>query len=262
MTAIKDIKFLPPKILLMGPYGTGKTALALTLGEYAEVIDLDNGLRTAVGLKDKFTEARLSVEARLCWEERYDIATSFAKAKSNILDVVSSCRKKTYKKKALIVDGLTNLVDCSVRSVCGNQGDPNKKPTLPVWGMAIGEIENLLIALKSLPIVVVLIAHTFQVIQDGEIDEGETDSATGKKFDSKPLITEVLACSGQKLPGKVTAAFDEVWRMEVQGNRFCLRSIRLARAPARSRACLPDKTDANLGLVEILKKIDYDITKD
>ena len=47
----------PPNILLYGEVGCGKTILALTLGEHAQVIDVDLGLRSGYSLKDEFTDA-------------------------------------------------------------------------------------------------------------------------------------------------------------------------------------------------------------
>jgi SpoVK/Ycf46/Vps4 family AAA+-type ATPase len=48
MAKLKDLKFQHPKILLWGRPGCGKTALALTLGTRAQVLDCDEGLMTGM----------------------------------------------------------------------------------------------------------------------------------------------------------------------------------------------------------------------
>jgi len=59
---LSDIKTKPPKILLIGNYGSGKTCFATTGGKYVQVIDLDEGLISAKTLKDNFTETRSEID--------------------------------------------------------------------------------------------------------------------------------------------------------------------------------------------------------
>jgi len=242
MMKVSEIKLNPPKILLIGDFGTGKTALALTVGGIGQVLDLDNGLRTAMTLEDQWTKRRQDVDVKICWETDPIRALAFNKAKSYILDITNQCRSGKYPFRCLIVDSYSRLAESAVRHVMASHGGADAQPQIQHWGMAFRELENLLIHLRSLPISVIMIAHT--------------------------MLTEVggshvyqISTPGKKLPEKIPTNFDEVWYLQVVGKDFVIRTRRNVSMPARSRANLADKTLANEGMIEIFRKIGFDIEK-
>ena len=247
MPILADMKILHPKILLYGGAGTGKTALTLTLGENLQIMDLDNGLMTGLTLKDEHYEKRIKVNVvsgLLETDPKRGVA--FMKAKNHLYAVAEACTKGTYSFGALAVDSLTSLVDSAMRMIQGNSSHIGSNPQLQEYGLAFQEIENFLTIMKSLPIVVIVIAHQH---------EFEVDNKTNIR----------VAIPGRKLPGKVCSWFDEVWRMTVQNmpqdkTAHIIQTKATASTLARSRFNIPDKTDAKLGLTTILKGAGYDFT--
>jgi DNA polymerase III delta prime subunit len=240
---VSDIKNSPPHILLYGRPGTGKTLLSLTLGEHAQVIDMDGGLRSGVTHKDKFTEHRMKVDVIQCLEDDPQRAVAFSKAKLSIDNIVTQCRNGTYPYKALILDNLTCLADFAMRNVLGAGGAGNP-PQIQHYGMAFIQIQQVMLSLRFLPIVVVLCAHD----QRDTIDKED--------------VREV-AVQGKNLPAKITSFFDEVLYTKIipgQGtsNQFVLQAQSSAAVTARSRGSLKDNTPQDLGLPKILELIGFD----
>jgi len=244
---LSELPMHPPKILLCGDPGSGKTALALTLGKSARVIDLDNGLRTGLTLKDKFESARREVDVRPCWEENPEKAIAFSKARSFISALATECATKTQTCRALVVDSLTTLAEFAMRNVLAANGKLGKPPEIQHWGLSFLDLENVFVALRSLPIVVVVVAHLQRTEEDG-------------------VTKSCILMSGQKMPYKIPAYFDEVWvmktkRVEQGKTKYLIQTKSSTTFSARSRSNLEDNLDADLGLPEILKLMGYDITK-
>ena len=239
MVELKDLKLRPPKILLMGTFGTGKTALSTTLGRHAVVIDLDDGLRTALTMKDKFTKDRGLVDVKVCWGQDPKKAMEFDKARSFVNGISDECRGGRFKRRALIIDGYSGLADSAVRTVMASSGDLEATPQLQPYV----KFENLLYVVKSLPLVVIVIAHLRRV------DIGESS------------IFE-LQTPGKKLPQKIPTFFDEVWNAKIRGQEYVIQTRGTSAMPCRTRAGLQDLTKQNLGMVEILRMIGHDIEED
>lgn len=245
---LKDLPSHPPKILLTGDPGVGKTAFALTLGKHARVVDLDDGLRVGRSLRDGFYEARNEVDICPCWEEDPKKATAYSKARSYIGSQGSELKTAKNPIKALVVDSLTTLGEFALRSVLSNNGRLGKQPEIQDWGIRDIELQNILVALRALPIVVVLTAHLQRSTED------DTTKCT-------------ISLQGAKLPPRIPSYFDEVWVQQVRLLGGEKREYRLLTQStntyqARTRAGLPDGTDVNLGLPEVLRRIGYDLDKD
>lgn len=243
MTILGEMKQTAPTILLYGAPGTGKTALVETLGSGLRLFDLDNGAVTGLTLKDKWEQERRKVDVVQVLEDDPKKGVAFTKAKSYVLGVAEECKKGSFKHKAVCIDSFTALADAAIRYVKGNAGHLEANTTLPEWGLAFQELENILTILRSLPLVVILIAHE---------DQYETEAGPRTE----------IAIPGRKLPRRVTGYFDEVIRTKIVNaiggkTDFVLQTKATAGTIARSRRNLPDGTRAEIGMAEILKLMGF-----
>ena len=242
---------LPPKILIYGPPGTGKTAFAMTAGASAQLLDLDKGWTTARSLKDAFTARRQEVDVLGFYEDDPKKALAFVRCKTKLMEIAELCYQGKYPFKVLVVDSLTALSEFALRFIMGNSGGiyypatgALRPPEIQHWGLAISEVSNFLLILRSLPIAVVLIAHSHR---DQMVEAG------GNKQD----IIEV-AVFGKNLPSKVPAYFDEVLFSKVVeeggGKRdFVLQTQPTSIVQARTRSQIPDRYSMRGGLPSLLE---------
>lgn len=239
----------PPKIILWGPLGTGKTALALTLGARAQVIDIgEDGLLTGMTLQDAWTEHRRAVDVvQFLNKEPHKKADAFQRCKDHVFKVANECHKGVYPFQALIVDSLSELARLAVQQILYNSGRPGQNPEIQHWGLAFTEILSVIDCLRNLPIPVILIGHD-QLYSVGE----------GK--DKEDRIE--LAVSGKNMPTQIPRGFDEVWYMRVKPagagvNKYLLQTKTSNYVLCRSRGNLPDMTDSSCGMWELLARLGY-----
>lgn len=239
----------PPKILLYGDMGTWKTSLALTLGDRASVLDLDDGLMTGVRLEDKWSSARRSVDVKQFLEpEPNKRATVFQAAKQYIYSLADQVRAGKWPFDAFIVDSLSSYAESAVAQVMYNSGMVGQAPQLQHWGLAFSEIKNVIAVLRPLPIVVVLIAH-------------EQVKTIGKGAQQEDKLE--IALPGKNLASQIARYFDEVWYSRVRplgANKFeqVLQTYTDGKIPCRSRACIPNYTNTECGMWELIKRCGYE----
>lgn len=261
----------PPKILLYGPAGGGKTALALTLGADAQILDLDDGIMTGITLQDKYTEERKKVELKQFLEP--EIATkalAYNQFKTYIFGLQGEIAKGKFPYKALIIDSLTSLGEACSKFVMGNSGSIMSAPEIQHWGLIVNEMQNVMGVIKSLPIVVVLLAHDEEKTTGSLV--GELNPATGKRNPSTAKEVTSIAVPTRKLIARIPRFYDEIWytRTRSKGGKkleYYLQTRKTGDLIARSRLNLPDdfvfarvdgdKSEFAVGLWEIIVKLGY-----
>jgi hypothetical protein len=257
----------PPKILLWGEAGCGKTALAATFGDGMQFIALENRLPVCYNLNDNWKSNRMSVDLFDAIEpDPIGGAITFPRVKQRLLEMVNqgSAKKLTFADgkpvKAVGVDTLTTLVEAAKRYVLYNVGKLGKgmiKSNEPKdalknnlsqgeWGLIITEVEQCLQLIRSLSVPVILLAHKQNVLTETGSTRYEIDVPT------------------KSLPTTVPRMFDEIWYMETAfaaGGVIQYR-IRTKNSPlfvARSNANLPDNLDTSIGMKGILDKMGYKV---
>lgn len=246
---LEELPIKPPKILLYGSSGSGKTALATTCGPHCQVIDFDDGVETARTLADSFQPQRRQIDVLQALERDPAFPTAYAKGKEHLRGVATQCNQKKYPFKVLVIDSLTSMADACLRMVLKNSnkletsGGMAMNPEIQHWGLAFLEMESFLSIARSLPIAVILIAHE----QMNEIDG---------------VNKLQLAISGKKNPTKIPRFFDELWYMKTRNAaggkiEYVIQTNSTAGIEARSRKNIPDLTNANVGMPELLKRMGY-----
>ena len=234
-----------PKVILLGPPGSGKTLLATTLGHRAKVLDINNGLASAKLFKDKFTAERQECEVVNCWDSGSP-DTVWART-------VKEIRNFTDKPShpALIIDGLTDLAEAALGNVLLGAGKWGEESASSVeqreWGQAIMMMQRLMYRIKSCQAVVVLVAHT------------ATAGAVKREF-------ERLSVYGRNLRPAIAGLFDETWYQKVSGfgtkKTFTLQAVTSGTVECKTRRQLPDGSDVNLGMVKLLELTGFTFEKE
>lgn len=264
---LSDIKSTlpPPKILLGGLPGVGKTALAATYGEGMQFLGVDNALATCMTLNDAFKPQRMEIDFIDCIEKNpTGIAKSFQTVKSHLISMVnlSSQGKLNFIDgkpiTALTIDGLTFLAKAAFDYILYNSGKLGKpiafapgdskalmanNASQPEWGLMISEVIQIFQLIRALPITVIVTCH-FEV---------NTTPMGGQRYE--------MAVSTKELPRQIPGMVDELWFMESQivpAGQQMKRILRTVSTPlygCRSNYNLPDGTDTSIGMREILKKM-------
>lgn len=213
-----EMQAKPPKILIYGPAGCGKTALFMTLGEAAQLYDLDDNVDVAFGLKDQLQDQRLKVDVQQFLDDDPKKGNALGAVKKAVIKTVNDCRKGDYPFQILGLDSLTSLSVAAQRSVMGASGNTDANPQIQHWGMLLTEIHNLVLKLKALPIPVFVLAH-------------ETT------FTSDDINKVEIAIPGQKLPGMITRMFSEIWYLRLRQAGQGRQEFYIQTAPTSSITC-------------------------
>lgn len=235
MATIKETRLKNPKILIAGESGAGKTALALTLGESAQILDCDDGCGVALGLKDGFTEARQSVDYVDCTDKNPEKPEGWKKLQNTIMGIGKQAREGKYPFGVTIVDSLTVMTTMARRA-----HNASLKLQLNEWGEMINEFETLLWKIRSLPHTVVVIAHMMREEIEGRVQQ-------------------CVAVEPKSMIPKMPRIFDEAWYMSVDVKKGEEKGKRLLQTQpstsvqwVKSRRGLGDMTDTSKGMRGIL----------
>jgi len=242
---LENAKIKPPKIILFGPYGSGKTCFSMTGGKHVQLLDMDEGVRSGFTLKDKFTSLRKEVDIIEIHESDPSKAMAFPKFKSYLESIAKQCREGTYKFKVLVIDSLTNAHEYCLRMILSYSGLMGQKPRIQDWMLRDIEFLNLCVLIKSLPIAVIVCAHQQVIEQD---------------------LTNVLTpwLPGKSLPSNMFSKFDEVLYIKpylIAGGKtdFKIQNISTSSVCARTRSNFENNLSVDIGLIELLKLMGYDL---
>ena len=239
---LKDLVDTPSKIGCYGSAGSGKSAFWATLGECCEFIETDpNGYTTLKYLKDKWTEERQKVDISYFAETDFKAPRAFSQVKNRVIEINNQLVQKTYKKKVVVFDTLTSLSEMALHAVKAAKGVFRTSTEIQEWGMAMGEVEQVILMARAWPIPVIFIGHR-------EV----------KEVDDKSQVT--LSVIGQKLLPKVLNYMEEVYYATVvpigEGKfGYRLQTMRTASIEVKSRRNLPDMWDMSQGAKALFRAI-------
>jgi len=198
------------KTMVIGDFGSGKSAFANTCPTKGYVFDFDKGILIYRGGDWDYEQFETSGKGWLHFEKEFR-------------EVTKAITEKKYK--TVIVDSTTTMTDMAMERAM--QLDPKRSPTGgPLWNVHYQIVKNLMEPkirqLMQLNCNIVLISHQ-AVTQDQE---------TGAILSIDPMLTGQLS---QKVPGY----FDEVYyafTRTVQGKtKYFLRTVTKGLYKARSR---------------------------
>lgn len=234
----------PPRIMIYGPPGSGKTAFTMTGGAKVKYLDIDGGVRTGLFLKDKWSDQR-----ELCFDNVTDCtepsakqAVAFRKVKA-LVESYAENKDAQKERPILVIDSLTTLLEYCMRYVLDTNGILNKNPRKSDWGQRDTETKQLLINLKAVDACIILIAHEISEEADGTI-----------------VINPAM--TGQKLPPFILSQFDEILYarlLKKEGNvtEYTIWSKPTASLRLRSRSCLPTTYNMDDGLLPFLAQMGF-----
>lgn len=244
-----ELKLSTTRILLWGPPGSGKTCFAGTLGDKLQLIDLDGNAASLATFKDQFQEARRNVDvlSGLQYDEPGK-AFALMRVKNHLLGVAKAISENKYPFKALCIDSLTTLMACATSMVLKTHRDKNQQHDLTLglgqYQFMFNEVADVIRIMNALPVLTILIAH--ERMNEVDMVQSHEISIPGKDFPNvlRSMYPEILYC--RQKPAQAGAPST--------ATRWTLQTVKSWDATARSCLNIPDGTDMNLGLPEILKR--------
>ena len=241
-----DLKKLnnPPKILLHGDCGNGKTGLVSQLSN-GYLMDLDGGMLTALNLKDKYTKYRHNIEFDTFKDESFQNPQGWNKFYAKLLKIAELVNKKKWQYDALCIDSMTGITQIIKHFVMFSKtGNALAEPERNHWGMMVNCMESVCSIIMTLKVPVIITAHDCTVYTE--------DSAEYK-------VLSMTKNHGEKIPWM----FGEVWLAQIKkkGTKrsFTISGIGSSARIAKSKMNLGKDVDhTEIGLPGIFKMIGYD----
>jgi len=236
----------PPTILIYGASGTGKTAL-VTQASNGLVMDFDRGMLTAALLKDKFFNARQSVEFKTYVDENPRSPTAYHKARVDLVQINQRVKNNNWPHDALIIDSITGLAEAIKLKVMKDEGgDALQNPARNNWGSMVNYMRAFLIEVRALGVLTLITAHVQTIEDDSGAILGIFPSSITKNHGVKDLPWCV----------------DEMWYAQVTPGISGSFEYTVTGAPANkittcSRSSLGRTVHNDIGLVGLLDKVGY-----
>ncbi len=236
----------PPVILIFAASGTGKTAL-VTQASNGYVFDFDNGMLTAAKLKDKFFDARQSVEFDVFNESNPRNPEMYHKARVKLVEIGQQIRLKKWPHNAIIIDSITGLAEVIKLKVMKDQaGDALAEPSRQHWGAMVNYMRAFLIEVRSLGVLTLITAH-LQTIED---DKGAVLGIFPSSITKNHGVKDLPWC------------VDEMWYAQVTpggGGKFeySVSGAPVNKVTTCSRSSLGRVVHNDIGLVGLLEKVGY-----
>ena len=242
----KDLKELnhPPKILLHGDAGNGKTGLVSQLSN-GYLMDIDGGMLTALNLQDKFTKYRQNIEFDTFKDESFRNPQGWNKFYAKLLKIAELVNKNKWEYDALVIDSMTGITQIIRHFVMfSKEGNALAEPKREYWGMMVNCMESVCSIIMTLKVPVIITAHDCTVYTEDNNAEYKVLSMTKNH--------------GEKIPWM----FDEVWLAQIKkkGTKRCftLSGIGTAARIAKSKMNLgKDVNHTEIGLPGIFNLIGY-----
>lgn len=233
---------IPPKIVIYGKAGCGKTAL-VSQASNGYMMDFDGGMRTAATLKDKFTDLRGSIEFDTYKDANPATPKQWLLAKERIFKIAEEVAKGKWKHDALVIDSWTGLCQSVYYQVLYQSNRALGRPEIQHWGLMTSEVENILTVLTSMNTLVILTAHEASSEED-EITKVEIASITHNHRK------------------KVPWSFDEVWHMTTKPapqnkTSYIITGRSSYSIMARTRSGIDELNVNEIGLSGLLEKMGY-----
>ena len=187
----------PPSICIYGPAGSGKTAL-VSQASGAYMFDCDDGMRTALTLKDKFTPLRQQCEFDIYVDKDPLAPCEFMNVKQELMKISQLCGVDKWKYDCAILDSWTGLCRSAMLHVLGCSGDSMRVPQIQHYGQAVNCVESVLTIMRSLNVPILMTAHE-QLI---EMDSGN--------------LIRIMSATRPHGMNKLQWLFDEVLHMKVR----------------------------------------------
>ena len=256
MPKLKDMKLRPPRIIIFGPPGTGKTALLLTAGVRLQILDLDGGLRTGLTLQDKFYAERQEVEVKDCFETNPFAPTAFDRTLSFVKSFAKDCRAGKPPAQILGIDSWTSVCMAAQDAVAAQNNRVGEKLRKIDWLNIIAMLTGLSTLIRTCPAVVIMTAHQMYTY--------EAENIATKADESPENAKATMMSVGTKLPSIIIGAFDELWHVkivEAPGGKvkFVIEAQPTDKLAVRTRMQLPKGCDTSEGIVSLLMKIGHNV---
>jgi hypothetical protein len=196
-----------PFIILAGDSGSGKTALATTLGEGAVLYAFETGYITALTLKDKFYESRIktSLAGTYIDEGKFDSSNcAWSRFTADLDTMLNHLKSKPANPPtAFIFDSLTSMQECCMRHTLSGQ---IRQPEFKDWSVSQSQLFQVMGKIRSMTGIRVLIAHL-------QRDQLTHDLNTGLPF-TNPVQFMELAVPGKNVPNRLASMANDVWQLK------------------------------------------------
>jgi len=234
-----DLTNTPPKVVIVGEAGCGKTALISQAGSGSYMFDFDDGMRTAQTLEDKFSSLRRSTEFDIYRDPNPADPVMWVRAKSKIAELISK------PPRAICIDSLTGLAQSAMLYTMKTQkGDPFAIPKLPDYQAMVKEVDKFIILALAVKCPLLMSAH---------IGIADMDNY------SIPIINSITKPHGRN---RISWLMDEVLYMECrdvgQGKLGYFLSGRKPNLPVRTRSGFGNNVSVmDKGLALIFESLQY-----